>query len=276
MEIPQGLSIQGEKKGLVCKLNISLYGLKQASRQWYLKFTEVLVGFGLKQSVADHSYYHMELEGSFLGVIIYVDDILLASSNSAIVDSFKNHLGKHFKYKDLGRPKYFLGLEIAQNSQGISVSQRKYVLDLLKDTCLIGCKPISTPIDYNTKIQDDGSAHLTDQKVYKRLIGRLLYLCITRPDITFAVHKLSQFLSNPCEHHMAAAYRIIKYLKGSIGLGLFFSSSSTLSPSVFTDADWEHILILEGHYLVFACFLEVLLSPGDSRSGVWFLVHQQK
>lgn len=119
----------------------------------------------------------MELEGSFLGVIIYVDDILLASSNSAIVDSFKNHLGKHFKHKDLGRPKYFLELEIAQNSQGISVCQRKYVLDLLKDTCLIGCKPIFTHMDYNTKIQDDSSAHLTDQKVYRRLIGNY-FICV--------------------------------------------------------------------------------------------------
>lgn len=165
--------------------------------------------------MADYSYYHMELEGVYLGIIIYVDDILLASSNSTIVENFKKHLGKHFKYKDLGRPKYFLGLEIAQNKQGISVCQRKYVLDLLHDTGLTGCKPSSTPMDYNTKIRNDGSP-LTDQKAYRRLIGRLLYLCITRPDITFAVHKLSQYVSNPCEHHMVAAHRIIKYLKGSI------------------------------------------------------------
>lgn len=113
MEIPKGFPIEGEQKNLVCKLHKSLYGLKQASRQWYLKFTEVLIGFGLLQSAADHSYYYLLHDSVYLGVIIYVDDIFLASSHPSLVQKFKDYLGMHFKFKDLGKPKYFLGLEIA-------------------------------------------------------------------------------------------------------------------------------------------------------------------
>lgn len=147
MKAPKGLDIKGEKQSLVCKLHNSLYGLKQASRQWYLKFTDTLMLFGLQQSIADHSYFCMTVDGVYLGVIIYVDDILVANNSSQIVDTFKAHLKQHFNFKDLGKPKYFLSLEIAQNPTGISICQRKYVLDLLHDTWLSGCKPVSTPID---------------------------------------------------------------------------------------------------------------------------------
>lgn len=134
MTLPNGLSIEGEQKGLVCKFHKSIYGLKHVSRQWYLKFTEVLVAFGLKQSAGDHSYFYMQTDGVYLEVIVYVDDILLGSIDLSTVDKFKSHLSAHFIFKDLGKPKYFLGLEIARNPTGISVCQRIYVLDLLNDT----------------------------------------------------------------------------------------------------------------------------------------------
>lgn len=237
MDIPKGLFTEGEKPNLVCKLNKSLYGLRQASRQWFLKFTEVLSGFGLHQSSADHSYFHMNNDAGYFGVIVYVDDILLASSNPNTVQRFKAYLGAHFKFKDLGRPKYYLGLEIAQGKSGISVCQRKYMVDLLHDSGLTGCKPAPTPMDPNLHLQQEGPPPLPNPKIFRRLIGRLLYLCITRPDITYAVNALSQFLSQPCIHHLSVAHRVLRYLKGNIGLGLYFPTSN-LELSVFADADW--------------------------------------
>lgn len=115
-------------------------------------------------------------------------------------------------FKDLGTPQYFLGLEINRSSDGISVCQRKYVLNLLQDTWLIGCKPHSTPMDSTNQLHMCDENLLPDPKIYRSLIGRLLYLGIARPDISFSVNKLSQFLSKPCSHHMTAAHIILKYL----------------------------------------------------------------
>lgn len=242
MELPPELATQGEyasTTGLVCKLNKSLYGLRQASRQWYLKFSSVLMKFGLQQSSADHSFFLKHDGDKFLGVIIYVDAMLLASNDSGLVENFKDYLGKYFKYKDLGAPKYFLGLEIARSKKGIYLYQRKYALDLLQDTGMLGCKPQRTPMVTNYKPQqEEKNSELCDQKEFRRLIGRLLYLCITRPDLTFAVHKLSQYVSKPYTYHMAAAQRVLRYIKGTVGKGLLFSSTSNLELSVFSDADW--------------------------------------
>ncbi|KAG6430720.1 hypothetical protein SASPL_108792 [Salvia splendens] len=169
---------------LVCRLKKSHYDLKQASRQWYLKFSQVLSGFGLVQSASDHSFFYKSSStGHFFGVVIYVDDILVASSN----------------------PKYFLGIEIARNKIGIFISQHKYALDLVSDAGLLGCKPASTPMDSMKHLQMDARPPLDDPAVYRRLISVLVYLCITRPNITFAINKLSQFLSKPCSEHLLAA-----------------------------------------------------------------------
>ena len=129
MTLPPGLAVPDipPKSGkLLCRLKKSLYGLKQASRQWYLKFSHVLSGFGLLQSASDHSYFYKHSsDGAFFGVVIYVDDILVARNNDAQISSFKEFLNGHFIYKDLGAPKYFLGIEIARNHSGIFMSQHK-------------------------------------------------------------------------------------------------------------------------------------------------------
>lgn len=123
MNLSPSFATEGEHSGMVCKLNKSLYGLKQASRQWFLKFSSVLIQFGLKKFAVDHSYFFKHDNGVYLGIIIYVDDILIACSDHQLVEEFKNHLGKHFKFKDLGEPNYFLGLEITKTDTGISVCQ---------------------------------------------------------------------------------------------------------------------------------------------------------
>ncbi|XP_042019056.1 uncharacterized mitochondrial protein AtMg00810-like [Salvia splendens] len=140
--------------------------------------------------------------------------------------------------RDLGVPKYFLGLEIARNKKGIMISQRKYAMDLIRDAGLLGCKPSPVPMDPLKQLKQDSGNLMEDPSKYRRLIGRLLYLCITRADITFAVHKLSQFVSKPCEKHWEAGEKVLRYLKDTPGHSLFYSSAANSILSNFSDADW--------------------------------------
>lgn len=146
---------------------------------------------------------------------------------------------KHsFKLKDLGNLKYFLGIEIARADAGIVLSQRHYTLQLLDDTGFLACKPTPLPMDNNHHLTATDGDPLPDPYQYRRLVGRLLYLTISRPDITYAVHKLSQFVAQARTSHLNAAHHLLRYLKNKPGQGLLFSSSSSLQLKTFSDADW--------------------------------------
>jgi hypothetical protein len=167
-----------------------------------------------------------------------VDDIILAGNTLAEFQHIKSILHSSFKIKDLGQLKYFLGLEVAHSKQGISLYQRKYCLDLLSDSNAISSKPVSTPSDASLKLHNDSSPPYEDIPSYRRLVGRLLYLNSTRPDITFITQQLSQFLSKPTQSHHHAALRVLKYLKGCPGKGIFFPMNYSLHLQGFSDADW--------------------------------------
>ena len=146
-------------------------------------------------------------------------------------------LDKQFKLRGLGSLQYFLGLEVARSEKGISLCQRKYALEVINDVGMLGCKPIKTPIEVNLKLSKDEGKLLADAGMYRRLIGRLLFLTISRPYITYSIHRLSQFMSKPREPHLKAAYRAIQYLKGSSGQGLLFSTQFSLHIKAFANAD---------------------------------------
>lgn len=224
----------------VLKLQKSLYGLKQESRQWFLKFSSTLVGLGFRKSHSDQALFIRMSGGVYVALIVYVDDIVIASNNDDAVIQLKKDLSAAFKLRDLGPLKYFLGLEIARSQKGISVCQRKYVLELLEETSFIGCRPSSIPMEPSIKLAlHNGEPVLDRPEVYRRLVGKLMYLTITRLDITFAVNKLRQFSSAPTKSHLKAAHKVLQYLKGTVGLGLFYPSNSDLRLKVFTDADWN-------------------------------------
>lgn len=204
-----------------------------------LKFSSTLTSLGFQTSHADHTLFIRNVKGVYVAVLVYVDDIVIASNNDEAVEKLKNDLKQSFKLRDLGPLRYFLGLEIARASHGISICQRKYILELLDETCLLACKPSTIPMDPSIKLRADSKEPLLpDPGLYRRLVGKMMYLTITRPDITFAVNKLCQFSSAPTATHLKAAYKVFHYLKGTIGKGLFYSATSDLVLKIFTDADW--------------------------------------
>jgi hypothetical protein len=226
MNIPQGVS--SPKPNQVCKLLKSLYGFKQASRKWYEKLTGVLIAQGYTQATSDHSLFTLHRNSTFTALLVYVDDIILAGNSLAEFTRIKQLLDSQFKIKDLGQLKYFLGIEVAHSQDGISIRQRKYCLDLLHDTCLLGAKPAKTPLDPSVKLHQDKAKPFTDISGYRRLVGKLLYLTTTRPDIAFVTQQLSQFLTCPTYTHSDTACRVVRYLKNSPGKGLLFRRDSTL------------------------------------------------
>ncbi|XP_054812205.1 uncharacterized mitochondrial protein AtMg00810-like [Prosopis cineraria] len=192
------------------------YGLKQASRQWFVRCKDA----------------------SFTLLLVYVDDVILAGNDTAEIHRIKVFLDAKFKIKDLGPLKYFLGLEIARSNAGLSVCQRKFALDILSDCRVLAARLVSTPMDRSTKLSQDSGSSLEDPSVYRRLVGRLLYLTTTRPDLSYAVSQLSQFISAPRTTHLQAAYRVLGYLKSCPGRGLFFHAHSDFKLKAFCDSDW--------------------------------------
>ncbi|KAI3681100.1 hypothetical protein L6452_35883 [Arctium lappa] len=152
---------------------------------------------GFQQSRADYTLFYEGYGKSFITLLVYVDDIIITGPSSNQLQAFKYDLTKAFNLKDLGLLKYFLGVEVARSKDGISISQRKYALELLENVGFLAAKPVTTPMDLNVVLNEFEEDDLQNPSQYRRLVGRLLYLTITRPDMTFVVHRLSQFMANP-------------------------------------------------------------------------------
>ncbi|GAU29493.1 hypothetical protein TSUD_360380 [Trifolium subterraneum] len=203
MKPPPGLDLP--QPDLVCKLQRSLYGLKQASRQWNTKLTETLIASGYTQCKSDYSLFTKLSTTGFTVILVYVDDLVLGGTDPHEITTVKTLLNNKFSIKDLG---------------------------------ILKTKPCPTPMQPHQQLHKTSGTLLSDPTAYRRLIGRLLYLTHSRPEISYAVSKLSQFLSDPTNEHMLAGLHVLKYLKNNPGKGLFFSSNSTLQLKGFCDSDW--------------------------------------
>ena len=175
MVLPPGFGSKGE----VCKLTKSLYGLKQASRQWFAKLSSTLLDHGFLQSKLDYSVFTKVSKGSILILLVCMDDILIAGNNVEVVNAFKVFLDDKFKLKNLGTLKYFLGLEVARTEKGISLCQRKFTLEFLFDIGLLASKPANVPMDQSTKFRSSMGEDVPDPSLYRRIVGKLLYLTLT-------------------------------------------------------------------------------------------------
>ena len=185
----------------VCHLRRAIYGLKQSPRAWFAKFSQLALAFGLTACTMDPTVFRKHTSAGSILLAVYVDDILVIGSDTTGISQVKSHLQKHLNIRDLGTPKYFLGIEFAYKRGKLILDQCKYVLDILEETSLLGCKPQSSPIDNKPQFWDSTSPPLTDANIYRRLVGKLIYLTVTRPDITYTVGLLSQFMHSPQEIH---------------------------------------------------------------------------
>jgi histone deacetylase 1/2 len=204
--------------GYICKLDKALYGLKQAPRAWYSRLSKQLQMLGFKSSKADTSLFFFKKGSLIMFVLVYVDDIIVASSIPSATTALLKQLNKEFALKDLGELHYFLGMT--------------------------QCKPFSSPLSTSEKLSlYEGTAlGPKDATNYRSVVGALQHLTLTRPDISFAVNKVCQFLHAPTTVHWAAVKMILRYLKQSTKLGVKISKSSSLRVSAFSNADWAGCL----------------------------------
>ena len=221
----------------VCKLHKSLYGLKQAPRAWFERFTSHLLTIGFTASTADPSLFVFRQGSTLLYLLLYVDDIILTGNSTAAITSSITQLAVTFELKDMGPLRYFLGLQIEYGTDCLLVHQRKYITDLLSEFNMHTCKAASTPFSISHKLHPSSEALLLDPTPYRSLVGALQYATFTRPDIIYAVNQVCQYMHKPTTTHFAAAKRILRYLQGTLSLGIRFRSGSSFL-TAFIDSDW--------------------------------------
>ena len=197
MDLPPGCMIPEVHCRKVCKLKKSLYGLKQSPRAWFGRFTKSMRSFGYHQSNSDHTLFLKKQHGKITALIVYVDDMVVTRNDPDERKALQSYLSSEFEMKDLSHLKYFLGIEVSRSDKGIFLSQRKYALDLLQETAMSACQPADTPVEKGLKLCVETNQVPLDKGRYQRLVGRLMYLAHTRPDLAYALSIVSQFMHNP-------------------------------------------------------------------------------
>lgn len=238
----------------VCRLNKALYGLRQAGRCWNDRLSKILDEFGASKSTADPCVYSKGQGRDQLIVATYVDDIIVISQNKSEIHKVKRFLSSRLDLKCLGPLKYCLGIEFAQSETGsIAMTQRGYIKDILKRFGMSDANPVSTPLDPNVKLNPSREINGESEKLpYRELVGALTYIAnCTRPDISFATSYLSQFGTCYNASHWTAAKRVLRYLKGSLEVGLKYTRTGDYAIG-YTDADWANCPIDRRSYTGFA------------------------
>ncbi|KAK4408869.1 Retrovirus-related Pol polyprotein from transposon RE1 [Sesamum angolense] len=193
---------------------------------------------GFRRSLSEPTLYIKSQGNDTLIVSLYVDDLIYTGNNEKMIQDFKEDMMKTFEMSDLGLMHFFLGIEINQEKEGIFICQRKYTETLLKKFKMESCKTVTTPLVTGEKYQKEDGSQKVDGSMYRSLIGSLLYLTATRPDIMFATSLLSRFMQSPSQVHYAAAKRILRYLRGTKDFGIWYKSTNDAKLLGYTDSDW--------------------------------------
>ena len=224
--------------GHVCRLRRALYGLKQAPRAWFERFVSVIHAAGFSSSEHDPALFiHISPRGRTL-LLLYVDDMLITGDDDEHISFVKKHLGEQFQMSDLGPLSYFLGIEVQNSGQGYSISQSKYIHDLIARSGITDTRTAATPMDLHLQLRPTDGTPLEDPSRYRHIVGSLIYLTVTRPDIAHAVHILSQFVSAPTSVHFGHLLRVLRYLRGTASRCLFYARDSPLELHAYSDSTW--------------------------------------
>jgi hypothetical protein len=207
-------------------LKKALYGLKQAPRAWSDKIGQYLVTSGFQTSNANFSLYVKKTDHGIVIIVIYVDDLIITGDSDANIFDLKKLLKQKFEMKDLGELCYFLGIEVIQSPKGIWLLQRQYALNKLSEYGMTGCKPISIPLEQNVKLSADERDLVEDTNMYICIVGSLIYMTITRPDLNYAIGVMSQFMQTPRKPHLDAVRHILRYIKHTLQCGIFYEAKS--------------------------------------------------
>ena len=246
MDQPEGFSQKG-KEHMVCKLNKSIYGLKQASRPWFLKFNEVIMTFGFRENIVDQCIYTKVSGSNIIFLVLYVDDILLASNSLAMLHATKTFLSKNFEMKDMGEASYVLGIEIKRDRHKglLGLSQRAYIKKILERFSMQDCKPSIAPIQKGDKLSAFQSPRnqLEREQMegcpYASVVGSLMYAqTCTCPDVSFVAGLLGRYQSDPGQEHWKAAKKVLRYLKGTMDHMLVYRRSDCLELVGYSDSDF--------------------------------------
>ena len=232
---PEGFVIAGQE-GKVYKLRKALYGLKQAPRAWNAKLNKILVGLNFHRCSKEPSLYRKQDKTSLLIVVVYVDDLLITGSSLTAINSFKKSMAIEFEMSDLGRLTYYLGIEVHQFDGGITLKQSRYAMKLLDESGMKTCNSTYVPMDFNAKLSKSPAEKGVDETEYRRNIGCLRYLLHTRPDLSFSVGLLSRYMQEPKESHGAALKQVLRYIRGTVSLGVVYLRSSRLEVVGFSDS----------------------------------------
>ncbi|GJT76817.1 retrovirus-related pol polyprotein from transposon TNT 1-94 [Tanacetum coccineum] len=221
----------------VYALDKALYGLKQAPLAWYDVLSKFLIDSDFQKGLIDPTLFIKKKGKHIMLIKIYVDYIIFGSMNLKYCTKFLDLMVKHFEMSMMGEMKFFLGLQVNQFSIGIFINQSKYIFDILKRFGMENCDKVPTPMVEQAKLKLDSVGKPVDHTDYRSMIGSLMYLTSSRPDIMFATCMCARYQANPNEHHVSAVKRIFRYLKGTINLGLWYPKDSGFDLTAYSDAD---------------------------------------
>jgi len=225
------------QRDMVCRLRKPLYRLKQAPRAWYAKLDKHFLKLGFSKGTTDSNLYFKINHEDILIVEVFVDDIIFGG-NECMCKAFADQMKSEFEMSMFGEMNFFLSLKIVQSDKGIFISQSKYMKELLKKFGMEDSNPVGTPMVTGCKLSKDDDSPKENKKRYRSMIGGLLYLTQTRPDIMNVVGLVGRFQVDPKEYHVVAVKRIFRYLKGTIDYELWYPKDDNFTLHTYIDADW--------------------------------------
>jgi len=228
---PEGYAVKG-KEHCVLRLSKALYGLKQAPRAWNMRLDRSLKKLGFTRCISEQAVYIRGTGKTNLILGVYVDDLIVTGEEPSEIRKFKQQMTAEFEMSDLGLLSFYLGIEVDQEKEFLTIKQAGYAKKVLAQFGMGDCNPTKYPMEPGMKLHADKQGERTDATNYRRIIGCLRYLLHTRPDLAFSVGVASRFMEKPTVMHLKAVKQILRYLKGTIDLGLVYTQEG--KPEVIT------------------------------------------